>query len=153
LAFELHLIGLAHPQTGRPALEKIRTLQAQGRPLRYDGPVSDEALETAYRGCTFTVYPSLIEGFGLPVLESVARGKPCLCSTRGALGEAARGGGCVSLEVMNAASLETALGNLLRNPTDLARLTAEAHRRTFKTWPQYSQELTTWMESLRKKEH
>ena len=93
--FELRLIGLAHPQTGRAALEKIRALQAMGRPLCYDGPVDDATLEAAYAGCAFTVYPSLIEGFGLPVLESLARGKPCVCSGQGALGESARGGGCV----------------------------------------------------------
>ena len=88
--FELRLIGLAHPQTGRAALEKIRALQAMGRPLCYDGPVDDATLEAAYAGCAFTVYPSLIEGFGLPVLESLARGKPCVCSGQGALGESAR---------------------------------------------------------------
>src|SRR5690606_32550109 len=37
--FKLHLIGLAHPQTGAAALARIDTLQRQGRQLRYDGPV------------------------------------------------------------------------------------------------------------------
>jgi glycosyltransferase involved in cell wall biosynthesis len=148
-SFELHLIGLAHAQTGRAALQKIQSLQAQGRALRYDGPVSDEALEAAYRKCTFTVYPSLIEGFGLPVLESLARGKPCLCSNRGALGEAARGGGCVTLEDVSADSLEPALRNLLSKPSDLVGLISAAQKRTFKTWTQYSGELTAWMQALK----
>ncbi len=93
LRFELHLIGLSHPQTGRAALARLHALQSAGRPIRYNGPASDADLAAAYAACTFTVYPSLIEGFGLPVLESLARGKPCVCSARGALGEAAEGGG------------------------------------------------------------
>jgi glycosyltransferase involved in cell wall biosynthesis len=96
-AFELRLVGLSNPETGAAALEKLRRLRASGRPVRHDGPVSDQALEAAYRQCAFTVYPSIAEGFGLPVAESLARGKPCLCRTEGALGEVARGGGCLSL--------------------------------------------------------
>ena len=56
--FELRLIGLAHPQTGRAALNRVQALQAAGRPLRYDGPATDAVLESAYATCAFTVYPS-----------------------------------------------------------------------------------------------
>jgi glycosyltransferase involved in cell wall biosynthesis len=146
--FELHLIGLAHPQTGRAALDRIRALQAAGRPLRYDGPVDDGALEAAYAACAFTVYPSLIEGFGLPVIESVARGKPCLCSARGAIGESARGGGCVALETLDAAHLSRAIDRLLRHPPELAALASAARQRSFRRWPDYARELLAWMKTL-----
>jgi glycosyltransferase involved in cell wall biosynthesis len=146
--FELHLIGLAHPQTGRAALERIAALQAAGRPLRYDGPVGDEALAAAYRGCAFTAYPSLLEGFGLPVLESLAYGRPCVCSGAGALGEAARGGGCVALEQVDAGSLAAALDRLLTEPGALTLLAAAARGRTFRTWADYARDLVAWTESL-----
>ncbi len=107
--FRLHLIGLAQTETGGAALERIRTLQSAGRPLDYAGPVDQPALERAYAACTFTVYPSLMEGFGLPVVESLARGRPCICSGRGALGESARGGGCLSLEQVDILSLANAM--------------------------------------------
>lgn len=42
--------------------------------------VSDAQLATLYRNCLFTVYPSLYEGWGLPVAESLAYGKFCICS-------------------------------------------------------------------------
>jgi glycosyltransferase involved in cell wall biosynthesis len=96
--FELRLIGMAQAETGRTALARVRALQQAGWPLRYDGPVDDATVTAAYRECQFTVYPSLLEGFGLPVLESLALGKPCICSARGPVGESARGGGCVALE-------------------------------------------------------
>jgi glycosyltransferase involved in cell wall biosynthesis len=49
---------------------------------------SDSELAALYRGCLFTVYPSFFEGWGLPVTESLAFGKPCLASDRTALPEA-----------------------------------------------------------------
>lgn len=146
--FELRLIGLAHPQTGRAALEKIRALQATGRPLCYDGPVDDATLETAYAGCAFTVYPSLVEGFGLPVLESLARGKPCVCSAQGALGESARGGGCVALPSVDADSLAGALARLLATPTAWAALAVAARARIFKSTDDYADELFAWLTTL-----
>ena len=89
LDFELHLIGLAQHQTAHKALALIAELKAKARPLNYAGAASDAAKEEAYQACTFSVYPSIAEGYGLPVAESVARGKPCVCLTSGALGEVA----------------------------------------------------------------
>jgi glycosyltransferase involved in cell wall biosynthesis len=151
LRFELQLIGLAHPQTGRDALAKVQSLQAAGRPLRYDGPVDEAALERAYARCAFTVYPSLMEGFGLPVLESLAHRKPCICSARGALGESARGGGCLALDDVSAPELAKAIGHLLTEPAARAELTASAASRRFKTWGDYAGELTAWMQTLRRR--
>jgi glycosyltransferase involved in cell wall biosynthesis len=148
LSFELRLIGLHHPTTGKAALEKIRALTAARRPVRYDGPVDDATLRSAYAECLFTVYPSLIEGFGLPVLESLAHGKPCICSSKGALGESASGGGCLALDAVDAANLAGAIGGLIRDGTTLDRLRAEARARTFRTWADYVRELTGWMSSL-----
>ena len=53
--------------------------------------LDDGELATAYAGCLFTVFPSLYEGWGLPVSESLAMGKPCVASNATSLPEA--GGG------------------------------------------------------------
>lgn len=147
--FTLRLVGLAHPQTGTAALQRIRELQAAGRPLQYDGPASDAAVAAAYAACTFTVYPSAHEGFGLPVLKSLAHGKPCVCSARGALGESAHGGGCVALEDVSAPALAATLERLLRTPAEIARLAAEARQRRFRRWPDYAAAVAGWMDELR----
>jgi glycosyltransferase involved in cell wall biosynthesis len=146
--FQLRLIGLAQAQTGRAALARLRQLQAAGRPIRYDGPVGEDELHAAYRECEFTVYPSLVEGFGLPVLESLGHGKPCVCSAAGALGESARDGGCLALETVDAPNLASALGLLLARPDLRAGLAAAASARVFKTWPAYAAELLAWMHTL-----
>lgn len=147
--FELVVVGMARPETAAAALSRMRELQAKGRRLRHEGAADDAALHDAYAACAFSVYPSLMEGFGLPVLESLAHGKPCICSSRGALGESAQGGGCLMLESVDAGSLASAVERLLTQPAEQARLTAEAQRRTFRTWHEYARELTDWIQELR----
>jgi glycosyltransferase involved in cell wall biosynthesis len=146
--FELHLVGHLNAATGRAAVTRIRALQGAGRPLRYDGPASDEAVAAAYAASTFTVYPSLGEGFGLPVIESLVRGRPCVCSSRGAIGEISRGGGCVALDLVDGPALARGLAQLLDSPETRATLAAAASARRFKTWADYTRELTAWMQTL-----
>jgi glycosyltransferase involved in cell wall biosynthesis len=146
--FELRLVGLAQPATGRAALARLRALQAAGRPLRYDGPLDDREVDEAYAASAFTVYPSMLEGFGLPVLESLAHGRPCICSARGALGESARGGGCVALDAVDAAHLAPAIDRLLTEPGALAALAAAARDRPLRTWSNHANELLGWMKTL-----
>lgn len=147
--FELELIGLARADTAAAALAKIAALQQAGRPLIYVGSVAEADLHAAYGRCAFTVYPSLIEGFGLPVFESLGYGKPCICSAHGALGEAARGGGgCVALDQVDAVNLAAAIRQLLKNPRELAALAAAARARPIRSWRDYASDLTAWMDTL-----
>jgi glycosyltransferase involved in cell wall biosynthesis len=55
--------------------------------VRFPGWLSEPELEGLYRVASCFVLPSLIEGFGLPVLEAMARGVPVACSDRPALPE------------------------------------------------------------------
>ena len=146
--FELHLVGLANAETGAAALARVRALQAAGRPLRYAGPVDDAAVSAAYAQCAFTVYPSIMEGFGLPVLESLAHGRPCICSSRSALGEAAHGGGCITVDDVSVGALAAAIGRLVNDSREIERLSADARRRKFRTWSDYAADLTAWMKTL-----
>jgi len=149
--FELRLIGMAHPDTGKLALQRVQSLQGSGRPLRYDGAVDEKALCAAYHECAFTVYPSLMEGFGLPVLESLSYGKPCICSSQGALGESSRDGGCLSLASVDSSSLASAICTLLTNPEHHHHLSVAARGRTLRSWDTYATDLLTWMQTLRRR--
>jgi glycosyltransferase involved in cell wall biosynthesis len=57
--------------------------------VRFLNYVSEDTLASLYRHSLALVYPSLYEGFGLPVLEAMAWGCPVICSARGALAEVA----------------------------------------------------------------
>jgi alpha-1,3-rhamnosyl/mannosyltransferase len=60
-----------------------------GDAVRFLGPVDDADLPALYSGCTLFVFPSIYEGFGLPVLEAMACGAPVVCSNASSLPEAA----------------------------------------------------------------
>lgn len=150
LSFELRLVGITNAETGGAALERLERLRASGLPVHHDGPVDDATLEAAYRECSFTVYPSLAEGFGLPVAESLARGRPCLCRMDGALGEIARAGGCIGLGAAGPSEIAQAIAGLLASPSTLASLSAAARGRQFKAWSAYASEFLAWMGSLRR---
>ena len=152
LEFELQLMGLARNDTAAPALGKIAALQHAGRPLLYEGVATNEEIEFAYCQCSFTIYPSLVEGFGLPVLESLGFGKPCICSAKGALGESAQGGGCVALDSVGRESLATAIKDLLTNREFLASLSRAARARRFNTWADYARDLVHWAQSLKRRD-
>jgi glycosyltransferase involved in cell wall biosynthesis len=72
----------------------VRVVGAQGWgdvDVPTSGFVSDEELARLYRGAAALVYPSLYEGFGLPVLEAMATGTPVVTSLGGATAELADG--------------------------------------------------------------
>ena len=66
--------------------DQIQNLQLEGKIL-FTGFVSDEFLSTLYRYAICFVFPSLYEGFGLPVLEAISSGTPVLSSNHPALVE------------------------------------------------------------------
>jgi glycosyltransferase involved in cell wall biosynthesis len=63
--------------------------------VRLLGHVAQEVLPPLYQGATLFLYPTLYEGFGLPVVEAMASGTPVLTSNTSALKEVA--GGCAHL--------------------------------------------------------
>jgi len=57
--------------------------------IRFTGFVASEDMERLWSEAGFYVFPSLFEGFGLSLIEAMARGIPCACSNNGSLGEIA----------------------------------------------------------------
>lgn len=91
---------------GEDMMQQLRGTGFLGGQIRMIDQPSDGDLTALYRGCLFTVFPSFYEGWGLPVSESLAFGKPCIIS--------------------NATSLPEAGGNLARyfDPEDVPGATA-----------------------------
>jgi glycosyltransferase involved in cell wall biosynthesis len=145
--FELQLIGSSTNWGKRVALEAWR-LQSLGRPIRWLKHVDDRTLHQAYRECLFTVYPSLMEGFGIPILESLWHGKPCVCGGNGALGEVARGGGCLIVDQTSEDAIAAGIKKLLTDQATYARLCVEARARKFRSWSDYIEKLLKHLQLL-----
>jgi glycosyltransferase involved in cell wall biosynthesis len=97
-----------------------RRLELSDR-VRFLGWVSEEELEGLYHACACFVLPSLIEGFGLPVLEAMRRGVPVACSNRTALPEVV-GDAALTFDPDDQAQVTNAVGRLLTEPELRERL-------------------------------
>lgn len=80
-------IGNAGLLTGRKhTLDTIDAMQLQGN-VKILGDITEEHLVSMYRLADVLIYPSLAEGFGLPVLQAMASGCPVVCSNATSLPE------------------------------------------------------------------
>jgi glycosyltransferase involved in cell wall biosynthesis len=66
-------------------------VRVEGNGVRWLGDLPDDELARQYRGARCLVYPSLYEGFGIPILEAMACGVPVVTSREGAMAEVADG--------------------------------------------------------------
>lgn len=72
----------------RDLRQKVRRMGLEHR-VHFLGYLPDDQLIAVWQGCSFLVFPSLYEGFGIPVLEAMQFGKPVLCSNVTSLPEVA----------------------------------------------------------------
>jgi glycosyltransferase involved in cell wall biosynthesis len=89
--------------------------------VRFLGWVSAADLEGLYALAACFVFPSLYEGFGLPVLEAMARGVPVACSDRASLREVA-GSAALVFDPEDSRSIADAVTRLLDDPAEAQRL-------------------------------
>lgn len=120
---------------------QLATLVRAGRPVDSRRGLSDGELWAAYRLARFTVFPSLNEGFGLPVAESLAVGTPAVTSGFGSMLEIAVEGGALTVDPHDPHDLADAMRVLLTDDERLARLEREALARPRRTWDDYAHEV------------
>lgn len=96
--------------------------------VRFLGWIESSYLEGLFAAAACFVFPSLLEGFGLPVLEAMARGVPVACSGRGALGEVA-GDAALRFDPESEAEIADAIERLLSDPAEVRRLREAGHAR------------------------
>ena len=120
---------------------RVAGLQGVGRPIQVRLAVSDEVLSRAYESAAFTVFPSLHEGFGLPVAESLSYGTPVITTGYGSTAEIGGAGGCVLVDPRDDAALTDAMRRLLGEPEVLRGLRAQIAQRPVRGWSEYADEL------------
>lgn len=112
-----------------------------GRPVQSISALSDELLWAAYRTAHVVLFPSLNEGFGLPVAEALASGTPVITSGYGSMAEIAAHGGALLVDPRDDHDLVRALRRILTEPALHAELATQAGARPRRSWDTYADEL------------
>jgi glycosyltransferase involved in cell wall biosynthesis len=108
--------------------------------VHFTGYIEHQRLPSLFRGCDLFVFPSLFEGFGLPVLEAMASGAPCLISNRPALDEV---GGNIAeyFDPESPEDIAHKMKLLLENPGRLAEMRIEGREYAHKfSWERTAKE-------------
>jgi glycosyltransferase involved in cell wall biosynthesis len=124
LAREEYTLALAGPtQWGGLDLERLVVDRGLAGRVRLLGYVAESDLPAVYRGASAFLFPSLYEGFGLPVLEAMACGVSVICSNTSSLPEVA-GDAALLVDPTDVAAMAAALDELLGSPALRRDLTA-----------------------------
>jgi glycosyltransferase involved in cell wall biosynthesis len=134
MGFDLHLVGRVNPHFGVPIAERVEAMQVRWPGLRHHASMGDAALAKLVLSSRATAFASLAEGCGLPLLESLWLGVPCVCSDIAPLVENAAGGGCLVIPGNSLDGWVAGLRRILQDDSLHARLAAEASSRELPTW-------------------
>jgi glycosyltransferase involved in cell wall biosynthesis len=98
----------------------------------------DSMLWAAYRLARCMVFPSLNEGFGLPIAEALSCGTPVVTSNYGSMAEIAADGGALLVDPRDDYSIAAGIRTVLTDDEVHRRLATEARARPRRTWEQYA---------------
>lgn len=147
------LVLVGPDDTGSPLLqEALKHGRLPNEHIVQTGYVDDVELVNLYRGAAAFVYPSLAEGFGLPVLEAMSCGTPTITSDRGALKEVA-GDAALLVNPESSEQLAAAMRKVVTQPHVAAQFAAAGLRRAAEfSWQASAARLWAGFTSLVEKE-
>ena len=121
--------------------DMLTRLQSEGLPVQSISAISDDLLWSGYQLATCTVFPSLNEGFGLPVAESLSVGTPVVTSGFGSMAEIAEEGGAVLIDPRDDKDVVRGIELALCDPGAQSVLRTQAAARSHRSWAEYASEL------------
>ena len=122
------------------AIEAHIVTSGLGGQVRFLGYRPGRDLPALYRGAACLLFPSLFEGFGMPVLEAMASGCPVVCSNTTSLPEIA-GDAALLVDPGDPEALAAAVHQLLTDPDLRAELIARGLERAAAfSWPRHTLE-------------
>jgi glycosyltransferase involved in cell wall biosynthesis len=125
---EATLVNVGEPRYDVRGVGRLIAELGMSERVRFLGRVSDDELRSLYAGARLTAYPSFYEGFGFPLVESMALGTPVVTSNVSAMPEVA-GGAALLVNPRDVEELSGAIGSLLGDDRLHARLRAKGLER------------------------
>jgi len=125
---DLHMLIVGQEGWNVDLAELHQTATDAMRRIHFLGRVPDEDLWVLYEGAVCTVFPSLAEGFGLPILESFACGAPVITS-RGSSTEEIGADAALLVDPLDPSEIAAAILRLATDTAERRRLKVEAVRR------------------------
>lgn len=119
----------------------LGTLRAGGRAVESVSGLSDEMLWAAYQVAHVMLFPSLSEGFGLPVAEALASGTPVITTGYGSTAETAAHGGCLLVDPRDDHDIAAALERVLTDAALHEELATQARQVPLRAWDDYARDL------------
>jgi glycosyltransferase involved in cell wall biosynthesis len=105
------LVLTGHPDSRMDEIKKVVESLGVSEKITFLGHVTESELKSIWDGCGALVFPSLHEGFGIPLLEAMFFGKPIICSNATCLPEIG-GNACFFIDPRKPAELSNALVSL-----------------------------------------
>lgn len=130
-------------------VEAVRAASAADPRITWHGVVNDEILNDYYAKAHISVYASLVEGYGMPIVESLWHARPCICHNGGVMAELAAEGGCRTVDMTDSAALAEMIRTLAGDRAQYQQLAEEAVVRPILTWRSYARELLRQLASHR----
>jgi glycosyltransferase involved in cell wall biosynthesis len=134
--WKLVLVGARNAWKSTPISEEMRKLNLAPW-VQLTGYIPEEDLPALYNGAGLFAFPSLYEGFGLPVLEAMACGTPVITSNVSSLPEVA-GDAALLVDPYNVEEIAAAMVNVLSDQ----ELSEDLHRRGLERSKEFSWERT-----------
>lgn len=137
--YSIDIFGSLHPASA----DALHTELKRNPRIAYHRYASDEEIRASLSDAAFSAFISRSEGYGLPIVESLALGVPCLTSEFGAMAEVAKQGGCLTVDSLQDGSIAAGILKLVRDPELLESLREQAVQRRPWTWEDYADDLAS----------
>lgn len=146
---ELRLVVAGGPGADDLVVQAAVARHDLAQAVDFPGVLSEARLQAAYRGALALVYPSLYEGFGLPLLEAMALGTPAIAAQVSSLPEVA-GEAALLVDPLDVDAIAAAMDRVVSDEALRADLTACGYRRVrYFSWERAAQEtLAVYREAL-----
>jgi len=144
----IDLFGSLYPDCEAPLKEELK----RNRRITYHRYASDEVIERAYAEAWFSAFVSKNEGYGLPIVESLRHGVPCLTASFGSMGEVGADGGCLLVDTLDDHEMVKGVRRLLTDSRLADELKKGITNRPKRSWGDYAAQIVDELGGLSKRD-